>query len=343
MSLDLVPASPAIPRESSGPGADWQLLNDFQRDFPLTVRPFRRIAQVLGRDERSVLERLERLRVAGVVSRVGPVFSPRRIGASTLAAMRVPVDRLDETAAVVSAFAGVNHNYAREHDWNLWFVVTAPDPVALGRTLRDMGRVTRCPPMALPLETEFHIDLGFDLADGTRRAASGMRPVPPFRPRAADELALMAAIQHGLPLCPRPFEPVARRAGVREAHVLAQLRRWLADGTLKRFGIVVRHHELGWRANAMCVWDVPDDRVDTYGATLAGCDGVTLCYRRRRVAGRWPYNLYGMIHGRDRDQVRRRLAAIADECGLAAFRAEVLFSTRRFKQCGADYTAVSHV
>ncbi|MCB1956201.1 MAG: Lrp/AsnC family transcriptional regulator, partial [Rhodocyclaceae bacterium] len=103
---------------------------------------------------------------------------------------------------------------------------------------------------------------------------------------------------------------------------------------------VVRHHELGWRANAMCVWDVPEDRVDGLGQALSGQDGVNLCYRRRRAED-WPYNLYCMIHGHDRAEVHTRLRDIRQRCGLQAFPHQLLFSTRRFKQCGARYAVAA--
>ena len=150
-------------------GLDWHLLNDFQRDFPLQSRPFARIARVLGCEQARVRERLEHLQSSGAVSRVGPVFAPRRVGASTLAALRVPPRHLPEVAAVVSASAAVNHNYAREHAWNLWFVATAADRLALARSLREIRRATACPMIELPLLTEYHIDLGFDLATGALR------------------------------------------------------------------------------------------------------------------------------------------------------------------------------
>ena len=323
-------------------GLDWHLLNDFQRDFPLQSRPFARIARVLGCEQARVRERLEHLQSSGAVSRVGPVFAPRRVGASTLAALRVPPRHLPEVAAVVSASAAVNHNYAREHAWNLWFVATAADRLALARSLREIRRATACPMIELPLLTEYHIDLGFDLATGAR-VRSQARAVPAGMPApSAAERALMAAIECGIPLTDRPFRDIGRRACLEEAAVIGRLRDWLADGTLKRFGVVVRHHELGWRANAMCVWDVPDEAADRLGTRLATCDGVSLCYSRRRAGCRWRFNLYCMLHGRDRVEVRERLRVIAGHCGLDRFPHEVLFSTQRFKQRGASYAGRSH-
>lgn len=140
-----------------------RLVNAFQRDFPLEPRPFAAVAERLKVSEDAVLAMLRGLRDEGALSRVGPVFAPRRLGASTLAAMAVPPRRLDEVAALVSAKEHVNHNYEREHGFNLWFVVTAPDEAALRAVLAEIEDETGLAVLDLPLVEAFHIDLGFPL------------------------------------------------------------------------------------------------------------------------------------------------------------------------------------
>ncbi|WJW75434.1 Lrp/AsnC family transcriptional regulator [Thiohalobacter sp. IOR34] len=140
-----------------------RLLNDFQRGLPLTPRPFAAMAERLGVSEEAVLDALQALQAAGAVARVGPVLDPHRVGASTLAAMAVPAERLEAVAARVSACTAVNHNYEREHAFNLWFVATAEDEAALAEVLDGIERDTGCAVMALPMEQDYHIDLGFEL------------------------------------------------------------------------------------------------------------------------------------------------------------------------------------
>ncbi len=142
---------------------DKRLLNDFQRDFPVCARPYAAMAKRLGCDEATVLARLEQLRRRGYVSRVGPVFRPNCLGASTLAAMAVPAARLQELAKLVSSYSEVNHNYERDHEFNLWFVVTACDQAAVTEVLNQVRCRTGLAVMDLPLTDEFHIDLGFRL------------------------------------------------------------------------------------------------------------------------------------------------------------------------------------
>ena len=141
-----------------------RLLNDYQRDFPLEPRPYARIADELGLREDDVLTMLTDLQGNGTLSRIGAVVRPNTVGASTLAAMAVPAARLEAVAALVSAQPEVNHNYEREHTLNLWFVVAAADKAAVQAVLQAIENETGLPVIDLPLQTAYHIDLGFDLS-----------------------------------------------------------------------------------------------------------------------------------------------------------------------------------
>ena len=315
----------------------FQLLNDFQRDFPLCPAPFAELASRLGVAEGVVIRELEHLRREGKISRVGPVFAPKRIGASTLAAMAVPPEKLEAVAQTVNRFPEVNHNYEREHRFNLWFVVTAGSEGRLQAALGAIEQAAGYPILRLPLEQEFHIDLGFSLNGGAKRTAPVVQAFTPPRPLEELERRLVMALQEGLPFFIRPFQVLAQRVGCEEVEVLERIRRWCDEGIIKRFGVVVRHHELGFRANAMLVHDIPDAEVERIGNALAQAEGVTLCYRRPRVLPDWPYNLFCMIHGQAREEVEARIATLRREVGLDSCAHEILFSLTRFKQTGAKY------
>ncbi|MCR4346687.1 MAG: AsnC family transcriptional regulator [Sulfuricaulis sp.] len=149
---------------------------------------------------------------------------------------------------------------------------------------------------------------------------------------------LLAAIQHGLPLTPRPYAEIGAQLGVSEEQVIARLAYLKEAGVIRRFGVVVRHHELGYASNAMVVWDVPEEQVTELGRCIADFDFITLCYRRPRRLPQWRYNLYCMIHGKNREEVLAHLEWMVNHCGLQTLPHEVLFSRRRFKQRGAIYT-----
>jgi DNA-binding Lrp family transcriptional regulator len=322
-----------------------QLLNDFQRNFPLAPRPFAKIAKQLKTDSRVVLSTLKSLRKRGMVSRIGPVFRPHAIGASTLATMAVPTAEIEHIAAIVNQFEAVNHNYEREHDFNLWFVVTAEDQAQLQSELSGIEKATGYTLISLPLVVGHHIDLGFRMnLDGTKRStvkhysrvSQPMAEALTQDDSLLDEL-LIETIQFGLPLVGRPYRAVGKQIGRSEAAVIERIERMQTSGTIKRFGVVVRHRELGYRANAMLVWDIPEDRVDKLGEQLSQLDCVTLCYQRQRHLPEWSYNLFCMIHGRDRSEVERCIEDIIERFALHSLPHQVLFSTRRFKQRGARY------
>ncbi len=316
----------------------FRLLNDWQHDFPRVEEPFGRIAAQLGHTSCAVLAAYRDLQAGGVVSRIGPVFATRRVGASALVALAVTPGELDAVAARVSAVAEVNHNYEREHRYNLWFVVTAADAQRLEEVVAGIESDTGYAAIRLPMEEAYHIDLGFDLGGGAPAARPASVPVagaPCALPGI--EQALMRALQLGLPLVARPYAELGNQVGLSGAMVCGIIDEWLASGLLRRFGVVVRHHELGYTANAMCVWDVADERVGEIGRLLGTQPGVTLCYRRSRVRPHWPYNLFCMIHGKAREDVLATRAALAGRLGLDQWPHAVLFSRRRFKQRGACY------
>ena len=338
MSSAALAPSAADERERA-PG--FRLLNEFQRGFPLVPAPFAVLAGQLGVAETQVIRMLSAFLAVGTVSRVGAVFAPLSIGVSTLAALRVPAGRLEQVAGLVSARPEVNHNYEREGDPNLWFVLNAEHDAALDAALRAIEGEAGCGSLLrLPLLEEYRIDLGFDLRAAARtvpvaaRRAAGV--LAPGEPR---ERALMAALQRGLPLVPAPYRALGDEVGMEEAQVLACIRAWIEAGAIRRFGVIVRHRELGYRANAMAVWDVPDQAVTAAGRALALQPDVTLCYRRARVLPDWPYNLYCMVHGRRREEVQQRLRAIGRVCRLDGHASRVLFSRTCYKQRGARHFA----
>lgn len=142
------------------------LLNDFQHGLPLSPTPYADMGEMLGVSEEAVIQALENLQSVGMISRVGAVFRPNRIGVSTLAAMSVPKDELEAVAQWVNHYPEVNHNYEREHAFNLWFVITAANQEQLEHVMQDIQRNTGLSVLALPLVEDYHIDLGFPLQWG---------------------------------------------------------------------------------------------------------------------------------------------------------------------------------
>ncbi|MGR9044106.1 MAG: siroheme decarboxylase subunit beta [Gammaproteobacteria bacterium] len=152
---------------------------------------------------------------------------------------------------------------------------------------------------------------------------------------------LIEAVQSGLPVCSRPYAAIGKQIAMSESEVIGRLARLKQQGLIKRLGVIVKHKRLGYRANAMVVWNIPDDRVTELGRRISRFDFVTLCYQRPRRLPEWPYNLFCMIHGKDRGTVLQQLESLSETCGLTAFDRDILFSRRCFKQRGALYQSSS--
>lgn len=322
-----------------------RLIDCWQRDFPLVAEPWPEVAAAAGTSPAAARAAVANLIETGLAARLGAVVRPNTAGASTLAALVCAPSEVSDLGPLVSAEPGVNHNYEREHArLPLWFVVTGADEPAVAATLERIGTATGRPVLALPLEREYRIDLGFALgaaslaAAGPHRASSHPAAAPAATATvSADDRALLVAIEDGLPLVERPYRAVAERLGLDETAVLARLTALVAGGAIKRFGIIVRHRPLGWRANAMVVFDAPADAIDDLAGLFLDEPAVTLLYRRRPAPPLWPYRLYAMIHGRDRGAVEGVIGRLVARAGRPLGH-EILFSSRCFKQTGARFS-----
>jgi len=308
-----------------------------QGGFPVSSRPFRDAARVFATTERVLLDRIQRLLAERKLTRFGPLFDVERMGGRfTLAALAVPACDFERVALIVNAFPEVAHNYAREHALNMWFVLATRSTAATKKTIARIEAATGLRVLAFPKEREYFVGMNLG-ADGARVA--GEYGAPTRTPsRHVDEHPLdrpiVTRLQTGLPLVAKPYDDVARATDTSPATVRARVRAMLADGRIRRIGAVPNHYALGWRANGMSVWDVDDREVDALGAGVGSLADVTHCYRRPRHLPAWPYNLFAMVHGRDRAEVATKVEAVAAILGSAARQRDVLFSTRILKKSG---------
>jgi len=334
---------------------DAAIIDGYQSGFPITERPFAVLGDQLGIDESAAFERVERLRADGIFRRFGAVLNPPVIGSSTLAAVKAPEDRFDEVADVINGYRQVNHNYARDHEWNMWFVVTAGSRAKRDEILEDIETRTGCTVLVLPMLTDYYIDLEFPVVNSDRFARESLEDgtdasATRISEDAAGDLsafdgALLLEIQDGFPLTRTPYADIAANLTdalerpVDTSEVLEAIERLRDDGCIKRIGCIVNHVVTGFNSNCMVVWNVPDERLDEWGERTGSLPSVTLCYHRpRRPAQDWPYNLFTMIHGRDQDVVDAKIDELAAE--YLPVEHERLYSTETLKQTGAQYEAL---
>ncbi len=150
----------------------------------------------------------------------------------------------------------------------------------------------------------------------------------------AVDRALIVATQQGLPLVARPYHAIAQQLHLDPEEVMARMRRLLELGVIRRIGVVPNHYAIGYRANGMSVWDVPDDVIDELGERVGQLEFVSHCYRRPRRLPHWRYNMFAMVHGRTRDEVEQKVARIAELLGEHVRDHQILYSTRILKKTG---------
>ncbi len=323
---------------------DKKLLNLLQRDFPLDERPFARLAEKLNVSEKEILRRVARYKQERIVRQISAIFDTRRLGyRSSLVAMSVAREREAEAAAILNGHPGINHNYRRNHSFNLWFTLAVAPTSRLGLqgTVAKLHAMCRADSTRLlPTLKRYKIAVDLDMTGERPPDATTGQPASTEAnrrnvPLTARQMALVRELQKDIPLVERPFDDWAAAAGLSPAELLAETRGFLACGEMRRFAAVLQHRAAGFVANAMGVWRVPENEdPDKYGAVMASFSAVSHCYRRPTYPD-WPYALFSMVHGRTVDDCERTLQAIAEKTGLREYQA--LYSSKEYKKTRVQY------
>ncbi len=288
-----------------------KFINRFQGNIPLHERPFREIAEVLGSTEDSIIDTVNKLKQDKLISRFGPLYDAARIGGGlTLAAMTVPEERYQMITETVNSYREVAHNYRREHELNMWFVLATEQPDYLHEVISSIEKATGLTVFNFPKQQEFYIGLWLHLsADGKHSTV------------------------------PVPDKVIADSLDLTEGDVIKRLRNMLSSGIIRRIGAVPNHYRLGLTANGMTVWNVADDKIEQLGKLIGQLDFVSHCYQRPRHLPVWPYNLFAMVHGHNKDEVnskaRKIEALLAENCNSY----ETLFSSAILKKTGLRLAA----
>jgi DNA-binding Lrp family transcriptional regulator len=282
-----------------------------------------------------VLQALKSLFESNIARRFGAVFDSRHLGyGSTLCAVDVPESELERVAELFAPHTGVTHCYEREGNPNLWFTMTAPADRLQSELDTMAAALAPYALLNLPAIKRFKVQVVLDAGTAGDTAAHHDRP--PESGAALDppdlsphEKALIRRMQGNLPLTLEPFVAVAQELDWDTTELLVRLRRWKEDGILRRVGVILRHRNAGFTANGMCIWRADPATIDEAGRCLARCPEVTHCYERPPV-GDFHYNLFAMVHARQREITQEIFERISKDAGLTEGR--VLISKREFKK-----------
>jgi len=322
---------------------DRKLLNLLQWGFPITGRPWRAMGEELGVSEAEVMDRVRRLREAGIVRQTSPIFDTRKLGyTSALIAARVDPARLEQVAQTISRHPGVSHNYRREHELNLWFTLAIPpgaDFEAEAKRITDIDGVecVRLLPTLKAFKIGLKLDMERDEQDLERDEPPKPKPTKPARPLTEDDKRLIRATQGDLPLLEAPFVPLAEEAGVSQEELFAWLAEMQSMGYLRRFAAILRHQKAGFTDSGMITWRVPEDRIEEAGRICATFPQVSHCYQRPTYPD-WPYNLFTMVHARSRESCERLAEQLAKELKpLGITESAILHTTKEYKKVRVRY------
>ncbi len=321
---------------------DKTLLTEAQKRFPVDHRPFQTLGETLGISEQECLERVGRLKANQVIRQLSAIFDTRSLGyQSTLAAMKVDPQRVDEAADVVNQHPGVSHNYKRNDPFNIWFTVAVPPTDSLEQVVNILHTLAKADDtIILPTLRLYKIGVKLDLT-GQQEAQESPEEIYDEKRRMAakpplteQDIRFIRIMQEDLPMIEMPYAVWAEQAEATEEELSAWAKKMEHLGYMRRFAAILHHRNAGFLANAMVVWQVPQEQVDAVGEQMALFREVSHCYRRP-VYPSWPYPLFTMIHAQTYSACMDVVKRIEERVGQ--FPHKNLFSTKEYKKVRVKY------
>ena len=319
---------------------DKELLNEIQWTFPLVTRPFDAIAKKFNSTPEIVKERLNHLKEVGVLRQLSAIFDTRKLGyTSSLVAMEIEPDKLEYVASQINRHPGVSHNYERDHQFNLWFTLAVPPGSDLKteldkfNVLKGIKKVRMLPTLQL-----FKIGVKLDMVDEKKHEVAPTEKKKEtknvkFEPTEQDK-DFIRELQKDMDIIDEPFVKAANNLGISEDELFTKMKHYEDIGVMRRFAAILRHRQVGFTANGMIVWKVPEEKISDVGAKLGSFPQISHCYERPTYPD-WPYNVFSMIHCKTHDEANEMAKTIQDQIHVDDYR--ILFSSREFKKTRVEY------
>ena len=321
-------------------GLDKEILNEIQWTFPLVARPYDDIAKKFGVPASEVKSRLLRLKKSGVLRQLSAIFDTRRLGyKSSLVAMQIEPQRLEQVAYLINEHPGVSHNYERDHRFNLWFTLAVPPGSDLKSEVDKFQKIPGITAVRmLPTIQLFKIGVKLDMVDEKKHEVAPSEEKKQVRNTefhpTEDDKEFVRQLQKDLDITDRPFLAAAEKLDMTEDQIFERLRHYEGIGVMRRYAAILRHRDAGFVANGMIVWKVPSERVDEVGNRLGAFPQVSHCYQRP-VYPDWPYNIFSMIHCKSQGEAREMAKTIGGQINIDDY--TILFSSREFKKTRVEY------
>jgi DNA-binding Lrp family transcriptional regulator len=321
---------------------DKRLLEEIQRDMPRISRPFERIAAACDIGETEAIERLISLQENRIIREISAIPEAGKLGLkNTLVAVKVNPEMVESVAARISADRRVSHNYLREHPYNIWFTLNLPAQQSFEEEAAKILAVDGVISFrTLPSLRTFKIGVHFSFGPNDQVSADIGRAKRAAHDSAPDscltltEKQIIALLQDPFPLEPQPWQTIAGRLNLTESELLQTIASLRERGVIKRIAAVLRHREVGYDANGMACFRLPEDAIEQAGLLAAEFPEVTHCYHRPTYPD-WPYSLFAMVHAPARSEAERKIGEIARKIGCSDY--TILYSTKEFKKERVKY------
>ena len=319
---------------------DNEILNEIQWTFPLVPRPFDEIAKKFNISSDEVKTRLTKMKRKGVLRQLSAIFDTRKLGyTSSLVAMEIEADKLEKVAYHINKHPGVSHNYEREHQFNLWFTLAVPPGSDLKIELDKFSKLDGIKKVRmLPTLQLFKIGVKLDMVETKRHDVKPSESKKEIKKTdfvaTEDDKEFIRQLQKDFEIIDRPFLKAANVLGITEEKVFEKLRHYESIGVMRRFAAILRHREVGFTANGMIVWKVPEDKINQVGEKLGAFPQVSHCYERP-VYPDWPYNVFSMIHCKSVEEAKDMASEIQSQINVEEYK--ILFSSREFKKTRVEY------
>jgi DNA-binding Lrp family transcriptional regulator len=304
------------------PTTEKELLNIIQKEFPLEKRPFLKIGERLNIKEKEIIKYLEYLKKKRVLRQISAIFNPWFFGhRSSLFAFKVPSEKLDKAISIINKHPGISHNYLRNHNYNLWFILVSlpeKDPLNEADKLAKLCEVEDY--LYLPALRTFKIStvFGDNISDFDKEENTDIETTVEANKNITEkDKILVKILQEPLPLVKTPFKEIAKSLGIKEEALFLWIREMKEKGALRRFGALLKHHKLGFKVNVMVAWETKRDKIDFLIEELSKELFITHCYERKTYPN-WKYNLYTMCHFKEKKE-KEKILLLAQKYGIKNF------------------------
>jgi len=310
-----------------------EVLYKIQTDFPLVKEPFKKLAKDLNTDENNIIDIIKKNKENKIIRQTSAIFDTKRLGyKSSLVAFKVDENNIDKAVEVINAHPGVSHNYLRDNEFNIWFTLAvAPDSkIDLEQTVEILKNNAQAKEaLILPTLKMFKISVKMDTTGKASKKEKVKKRVFKELELTPKHIAVIKELQKDIDIVNEPFKKAIEYLNISYDEFFKVTNELKDTGVMRRFASILNHRKAGFGANAMSVWEIPQEKAEEIGKELASFSAVSHCYLRPSFPN-WKYNVFAMVHAKTQDECNALIEEMAKDIGISNY--SKLYSTKEFKK-----------